>query len=114
MTVPDAILQSLLRIPADVPSVRGSERIAVRVERMQQPLCELAVLDTVALLVANAKQLANNHLKVTILYTQISARRQDWRVAVSGPFCVEIKTLSPIKSTKSMMSSRRKRYILNT
>ena len=36
------------------------------------------VLDTVALLVANAKQITDNHLKVTLLYKQISARRQDF------------------------------------
>ena len=80
MTVPvsDAVLQPLMRIPADVSSVRGSERIVVRVERMQQPLCGLTVLDTVAVLVANVKQIADNHLKVTLLFTQISARRQDF------------------------------------
>ena len=64
--VSGAVLQPLMRIPADVSSVRGSERIVVRVERMQQPLCGLNVLDTVALLVANAKQIANNHLKTTL------------------------------------------------
>ena len=53
------------------------ERTVVRF-RMLQPLCGLTVLDTVALLVANAKQIANIHLKVTILYRQISARRQDF------------------------------------
>ena len=51
----DAVSQTLMRIPADVSSVCGHERIVVRVERMQQPLCRLTVLDTVALLVANAK-----------------------------------------------------------
>ncbi|KAI0214357.1 Band 4.1-like protein 5 [Lamellibrachia satsuma] len=41
--------------------------IVVRVQRMQQPLCGLNVLDTVAMLVANAKQIANNHLKTTLI-----------------------------------------------
>ena len=45
---------------------------------MQQPLCGLTVLDTVALVVANAKQIADNHLKVTILYMQINARQQEF------------------------------------
>ena len=76
MTVPvsDAVLQPLMRIPAEV----SSECIMVRVGRMQQPLCGLTVLKTVALLVTNAKQIANNHLKVTIMYMQVSARRQEF------------------------------------
>ena len=32
------------------------------------------VLDTVALLVANAKQIVDNRLKFTMIYTQISTR----------------------------------------
>ena len=66
MTVPvsGADLQPLMTIPAYVSGVRGSERTVVPVERIQQPLCGLTVLDTVAKL-ANAKQIANNHLKVT-------------------------------------------------
>ena len=42
---------------------------------MLQPLCGLSVLDNVALLVVNAKQIADKHLKVAIVYTQISARQ---------------------------------------
>ena len=40
MTAPvsDAVLQPLMRIPADVSSVRGRERIAIRVGRTKQPL----------------------------------------------------------------------------
>ena len=72
---------------------------------MQQPLCGLTVLDTVALLVANLCQInCHNHLKDTIVHADKRKATRIWSVAVSEPFCVEIKTLSPIKSTKSMMS----------
>ena len=72
-------------------------------------------LDSVALLVANAKQNRRQPLKS---YYIVSANKRKatrlWSVAVSEPFCVEIKTLSAVKSTKYMMSSRQKRYLLIT
>ena len=78
VTISDAVLQPLMRIPADVSSVGGRYPILEGIRRMQQPFCGLTALDTVALLVANAKQIANNHLTVTILYMQIRAWRQDF------------------------------------
>ena len=87
-------------------SVYGREHIMVPVRRMQQPLCGLTVLDTVTLLVVNAKQITDNHHES---YYIVQANKRTMTrilsVAVSEPLCVEIKTLS-IKSTKTMMTSR--------
>ena len=57
-----------MRIPADMSSVRGSKRTFRGMSRATA-LC--TALYNIVLLVANAKQIADNYMKVTIVYTQI-------------------------------------------
>ena len=77
MTVPvsDAVLQPLMRIPADMSSVRGSKRTYRGMSRATA-LC--TALDNIVLLVANAKRIADNYTKVTIVDTQIRARLHEF------------------------------------